>query len=252
LKELQELILKYTPCRRKNFEKFIKAVKYAAGGKHDKTGLLDRLHGQLQTFELALTTLSMCFSSFMTVSLTPYRDVQTQEALAAAVERIAAAEERVAAKNHRLKAEKAIANTESEQECIIPFCNETNMTVCKRKDVLQWLHELGGFTEKHNRLVAERVEGTGQWFLDSEIFQQWVAGSGASLLFCPGEGPQSFIFSCADYLAGAGKSFMTFDSSETRANNIGRSLLIISVIDFGNKMWVSHLSISTTIWRKIH
>jgi hypothetical protein len=59
LNELDELFKKYHAMSdRSKLERFLKAVKFA-GKKDDRTSLFDRLHQQLQVFELAVQTLSL-------------------------------------------------------------------------------------------------------------------------------------------------------------------------------------------------
>lgn len=60
------------------------------------------------------------------------------------------------------------------------------------------------FSEKQNEIFSQRQPGTGQWFINSPTFQEWLRSPGATL-WCPG-GPGSgktFIASIVvDYLQG--------------------------------------------------
>jgi len=56
----------------------------------------------------------------------------------------------------------------------------------KEKAILQWLWT-GDFEEKHRALKKSRVLYSGQWFLESDEYNEWV-GNGSSMLICPGIG----------------------------------------------------------------
>jgi hypothetical protein len=59
------------------------------------------------------------------------------------------------------------------------------------KDILEWLYP-GSFAERHQYLVTQRVENTGQWFIEDPKFNEWVGGSDHQLLDCPGIGTFHF------------------------------------------------------------
>ena len=50
--------------------------------------------------------------------------------------------------------------------------------------ILNWLTPVD-FTTQQNDFISRRQEGTGQWLLDSDAFQQWVNQRGRTM-FCPG------------------------------------------------------------------
>ncbi|KAL8963127.1 MAG: hypothetical protein Q9193_000562 [Seirophora villosa] len=62
-----------------------------------------------------------------------------------------------------------------------------------RKEVLEWLSPLNFFKTQQDTF-ARREEGTGQWFIDSPEFQEWLSGINRTLC-CPG-------------IPGAGKSIL--------------------------------------------
>jgi Cdc6-like AAA superfamily ATPase len=53
-----------------------------------------------------------------------------------------------------------------------------------RRAVLDWLTPLD-YTTQQSDFIARRQEGTGQWLLDSDEFQEWLTKNN-STLFCPG------------------------------------------------------------------
>ncbi|KAJ2987357.1 hypothetical protein NUW58_g4552 [Xylaria curta] len=58
------------------------------------------------------------------------------------------------------------------------------------------------FSEKQNEIFSQRQPGTGQWFIDSPTFQEWLSSPGATL-WCPGApgSGKTFIASIVvDYL----------------------------------------------------
>jgi Cdc6-like AAA superfamily ATPase len=60
------------------------------------------------------------------------------------------------------------------------------------------------FSEKQNEIFSQRHPGTGQWFIDSPEFQEWLRSPGATL-WCPGApgSGKTFIASVVvDYLQG--------------------------------------------------
>jgi hypothetical protein len=77
----------------------------------------------------------------------------------------------------------------------------------KREKILEWLSP-GSFTTKHEQLRKTRVEGTGQWFLDSDEFRHWVNGAAPQTLLCPGIRINSPKLISDVTVAGAGKSFL--------------------------------------------
>jgi AAA+ superfamily predicted ATPase len=64
----------------------------------------------------------------------------------------------------------------------------------EHQTILDWL-TLIDYTPQQNDFIGRREEGTGQWLLDSEEFQEWLNTS-KQTLFCPG-------------IPGAGKTMMT-------------------------------------------
>jgi hypothetical protein len=56
----------------------------------------------------------------------------------------------------------------------------------RERDILQWLWT-GDFEERHATLRKSRVLHSGQWFLESDEYNQWV-GDGPSTLICQGIG----------------------------------------------------------------
>ena len=62
---------------------------------------------------------------------------------------------------------------------------DVNSKVDKRQLVLEWLSP-GPFDERLKSLQAARTRETGSWFLESNPFQEWIAGSGPNILLCIG------------------------------------------------------------------
>jgi Cdc6-like AAA superfamily ATPase len=64
----------------------------------------------------------------------------------------------------------------------------------ENKAILDWLTSID-YAPQQSDFIARRQEGTGQWLLESEIFQDWLMKS-EQILFCPG-------------IPGAGKTIIT-------------------------------------------
>ncbi|KAL8691378.1 MAG: hypothetical protein Q9224_004193 [Gallowayella concinna] len=73
----------------------------------------------------------------------------------------------------------------------------------KRQEVLAWFSPLN-FSKTQQDVFARREDGTGQWFIDSPEFQDWVSGSTCTLC-CPG-------------IPGAGKSILAAVVVDTLRN----------------------------------
>jgi hypothetical protein len=61
----------------------------------------------------------------------------------------------------------------------------------KKKRILGWISE-DNAQETYRRKLQERQPGTGNWFLESKAFQEWLGGGGKSL-WCPGIRKLGFI-----------------------------------------------------------
>jgi hypothetical protein len=74
----------------------------------------------------------------------------------------------------------------------------------KRKEITQWLWP-EDFSVRHEELRKACAENTGEWFLESSEFKNWIIGNGPSCLLCVGIGvkPHSLF---SNTVAGAGKS----------------------------------------------
>lgn len=57
----------------------------------------------------------------------------------------------------------------------------------KREKLLEWLSP-GTYNTRHEGIRRTRVEKSGEWFLYSGEFQNWVGGASSKLLICPGIG----------------------------------------------------------------
>jgi len=170
----------FTPLQGQKLDACLKALKFAL--KNDRTkALLDSLERQKQTFELALLTLSM-YSHCHLRSLID-RDLQIDEVDASVKERMIAQNER--------------DENQAFRQCdITPSRTVTEGVVVQRtKEIMEWLH-LGSFSERHRYIVSQRVENTGQWFLDAPEFKEWLDGNERRLLYCPGIGSTSSCSNC--------------------------------------------------------
>ncbi|KGO62622.1 hypothetical protein PEX2_046480 [Penicillium expansum] len=84
----------------------------------------------------------------------------------------------------------------------------------ERQKVLDWLSPLS-YAAQQSDYISRREEGTGQWFLDSSEFKEWVSGS-KQTLFCPG-------------IPGAGKTILAsivIDELHDRFGNAGDDIAI--------------------------
>ncbi|KAF2141322.1 uncharacterized protein K452DRAFT_38103 [Aplosporella prunicola CBS 121167] len=69
------------------------------------------------------------------------------------------------------------------------------------QNIINWLSEVN-FLATQAAVLARRTEGTGQWFLESNEFRQWVAGDN-KVLWCPGDpgvGKTILAATSVDYL----------------------------------------------------
>ncbi|KAI0203100.1 hypothetical protein F4808DRAFT_52007 [Astrocystis sublimbata] len=111
---------------------------------------------------------------------------------------------------------KDLADSIKEDTAVLPDMGRTiqktlSMTVqIERRQTREMLDELVNFispvsfSEKQSEIFSQRQPGTGQWFIDSPIFQEWLSSPGATL-WCPGApgSGKTFIASnVVDYLQG--------------------------------------------------
>ena len=59
------------------------------------------------------------------------------------------------------------------------------LTLEKRLEILEWIYK-DYFEQRHKEILKPRVPGSGEWFLGSEAYRNWLEGSNASMLFCHG------------------------------------------------------------------
>jgi hypothetical protein len=93
------------------------------------------------------------------------------------------------------------------------------MVAPRMKEFYEWLSPTGVYTRY--KIIGKELElcaGNGvPEFLLSDEFQQWSQGP-SNLIFCYGNRtPSSFVFYLLD-LAGAGKSFMRYNSTSNSYN----------------------------------
>jgi hypothetical protein len=79
----------------------------------------------------------------------------------------------------------------------------------KRRKILKWIWD-GDYWEIHKSLQQERVEGTGDWLLNTDAYKKWLKGE-SIFLICPGIRMKQLTIRLIS--AGAGKSFLTYESS---------------------------------------
>jgi len=85
---------------------------------------------------------------------------------------------------------------------------KTHNELEKRREILKWLWD-GDYCEIYRLIQQERVEGTGHWLLNTDAYKKWLKGE-STFLVCPGIRME--LLSIRLILAGAGKSFLTYDS----------------------------------------
>jgi hypothetical protein len=51
---------------------------------------------------------------------------------------------------------------------------------------LNWIYSKDDFKDRHTTLSNERVPNSGTWFLQSELYQNWVKGTTSNVLCCQG------------------------------------------------------------------
>jgi hypothetical protein len=61
----------------------------------------------------------------------------------------------------------------------------TDVVLAKREQILSWIFP-DDFRQRHRVISANRVEGTGEWFLNTEKYKSWIEGTTSNLLFCHG------------------------------------------------------------------
>jgi hypothetical protein len=55
----------------------------------------------------------------------------------------------------------------------------------KRERILNWIFP-DDFRQRHRIISANRVKGTGEWFLNMGKYKTWIKGTTSNLLFCHG------------------------------------------------------------------
>jgi len=76
-----------------------------------------------------------------------------------------------------------------------------DMRLQRRQRILEWLVD-GDFSTRHNELHDTRAENSGQWFVKSKEFRNWVDGTGPNCLICLGIRLTHFLIK-ADYASGS-------------------------------------------------
>lgn len=71
----------------------------------------------------------------------------------------------------------------------------------RRQKVLEWLAD-DDFSIRHNELQNTRAENSGQWFVESKEFRNWVEGTGPNCLICLGIRLTHFLIK-TDYTSGS-------------------------------------------------
>jgi hypothetical protein len=59
------------------------------------------------------------------------------------------------------------------------------LTSEKRLTILKWIYS-DDFEQRHKQISMARVDGSGEWFLRSTEYRNWVRGPSGSVLFCHG------------------------------------------------------------------
>ena len=77
----------------------------------------------------------------------------------------------------------------------------------KRLEILEWI-SAADFRSRHEAVSKERVEMSGLWFLQSDSYQNWLNGASSNLLCYQGIG-KPILISVNDFVAGAGKTYLT-------------------------------------------
>jgi hypothetical protein len=100
---------------------------------------------------------------------------------------------------------KQLALLESLQQSV-----EDEQRQAKKEKVLKWLYD-GDPWERYSELKRgrSRFANSGTWFLESPTFREWFTGYRQSLI-CWGARTSSSLIVTDLWLAGAGKSFITF------------------------------------------
>ncbi|MCJ1394650.1 hypothetical protein MMC18_007530 [Xylographa bjoerkii] len=128
----------------------------------------------------------------------------------------------------------------------------------ERDSILNWLSSLD-FHEKQKATFAKHQEGTGQWLLNANEFQQWFLGGQNSTLWCPG------IRRCVpiDFMlihlliyeneAGAGKTVMTSVAVNYIEENTQRSKVAIAYVycDYKDPKTQSEIQLLSSIIRQL-
>ena len=98
----------------------------------------------------------------------------------------------------------------------------------KFKSILQWLSRLA-MKDKHEDNLALSSPGTGSWFINDDIFQDWIKGKDQKVLWCPGDpGSGKTVMSAMviDYLskhAVKEKSALIFAYCDYKESNIQKA-----------------------------
>jgi phage gp46-like protein len=102
----------------------------------------------------------------------------------------------------------------------------------KRVKIIDWLSPLDHTSQQHD-IISKRQVGTGDWFLRSNQYQQWLKNKGG-LLFCPG-------------IPGAGKTILTsiaVADLRERYHRDARVATVFYYIDFRRQQTIDNIFLS--------
>ncbi|OTB16284.1 hypothetical protein K445DRAFT_47805, partial [Daldinia sp. EC12] len=96
------------------------------------------------------------------------------------------------------------------------------------------------FSLEYDSLLYEKIHGTGQWFLESTKFKNWVRGEG-SVLWCPG-------------MPGAGKSTLcaiAIEHMEDVTDGDANTAILFTFCDYRKNSIQNRLNLLASLWRQL-
>jgi hypothetical protein len=88
----------------------------------------------------------------------------------------------------------------------------SSASILDRRTLGDWLSSLN-FKQRYNDILDQRTEGTGQWFLELDVFRSWTLSAGPEILWCKGMRKLLYLFDYVQFLspftAGSGKTVLS-------------------------------------------
>jgi DNA replication protein DnaC len=78
-----------------------------------------------------------------------------------------------------------------------------------RLNILEWIFK-EDVNSRHKKISSSRVENSGRWLLESNMYKDWMAGKGSDVFACHGHGIKRHFSILLIGTAGVGKTVLAY------------------------------------------